>query len=157
MARLILLTVGVPSEPAIRELVSAYIRRMRPPFWVMEWQTVKEVSYQRGQETQAKIKEAQKLLSKIPENALMVLLDVKGAQWSTEALLVAVRNWRDSGRPVVFVVGGSLGVDSSVYQRADQRWSLSKLTFSHALAQLLVAEQIYRLATLDLGHPYHKA
>jgi len=157
MARLILLTVGVPSEPAIRELVSAYIRRMRPPFWEMEWQTVKEVSYQRGQETQAKIKEAQKLLSKIPENALMVLLDVKGAQWSTEALLVAVRNWRDSGRPVVFVVGGSLGVDSSVYQRADQRWSLSKLTFPHALAQLLVAEQIYRLATLDLGHPYHKA
>jgi len=157
MARLILLTVGVPSEPAIRELVSAYIRRMRPPFWEMEWQTVKEVSYQRGQEVQAKIKEAQKLLSKIPENALMVLLDVKGAQWSTEALLVAVRNWRDSGRPVVFVVGGSLGVDSSVYQRADQRWSLSKLTFPHALAQLLVAEQIYRLATLDLGHPYHKA
>ena len=111
MARLILLTVGVPSESAIRELVSAYIRRMRPPFWEMEWQTVKEVSYQRGQETQAKIKEAQKLLSKIPENALMVLLDVKGVQWSTEALLVAVRNWRDSGRPVVFVVGGSLGVD----------------------------------------------
>ncbi len=157
MARLILLTVGVPSESAIRELVSAYIRRMRAPFWEMEWQTVKEVSYQRGQETQAKIKEAQKLLSKIPENALMVLLDVKGVQWSTEALLVAVRNWRDSGRPVVFVVGGSLGVDSSVYQRADQRWSLSKLTFPHALAQLLVAEQIYRLATLDLGHPYHKA
>ncbi len=156
MSRLVLLTVGVPSERGLREAVAAYIERMHPPFWEMEWKTVSEVSYQRGQETQAKRKEAQRLLAKIPDHALVVLLDVDGVQWTTEALLVEVRRWRESGRPVILVVGGSLGVDPSLRERADQRWSLSKLTFPHGLAQLLVAEQVYRLATLDRGHPYHK-
>lgn len=156
MSRLVLLTVGTPPEGNIRDALMTYVRRMRHPFWELEWQTVAEVAYQRGQEAQAKAKEAQNLLAKVPTRSLVVLLDVEGTEWDTHDLLGQVRRWRESGRPVVFVVGGSLGVDASVVERSDVRWSLSRLTFPHGLAQLLVAEQLYRLATLDRGHPYHK-
>lgn len=156
MSRLVLLTVGTPPGGNIRDALMTYVRRMRPPFWELEWQTVAEVAYQRGQEQQAKAKEAQNLLAKVSTRSLVVLLDVEGTEWDTHDLLGQVRRWRESGRPVVFVVGGSLGVDASVVERSDVRWSLSRLTFPHGLAQLLVAEQLYRLATLDRGHPYHK-
>jgi 23S rRNA (pseudouridine1915-N3)-methyltransferase len=157
MVRMTLLTVGVPSEVGIRDAVQTYVRRMRPPFWELEWQHVPEVSFQRGQEASAKAREGQRLLAKVSSKAFLVLLAVDGTQWDTDGLLGEVRSWRDSGRPLVFLVGGSLGVDASVVTRADRRWALSPLTFPHGLAQLLVAEQLYRLATMDIGHPYHKA
>ncbi len=157
MPRIFLLTVGTPSDPAIAKAVREYVRRLKPPFGELTWTTVSEVGYRRSAADVARRQEGERILAKIPPRAFVVLLDVLGRQWSTEELLVEVRHWRESGRPVVFVVGGSLGVDAAVKNRADARWSLSRLTFPHALAQLLVAEQLYRLATIEAHHPYHKA
>lgn len=156
MSRMTLLTVGSPSDAHVRAALTNYLERMRPPFWELEWQTVKAVPYQRGEEARAKLKEGERLLARIGPPARMVLLDVAGTQWDTDEFLTSIRQWRDSGKPLIFVIGGSLGVDDRVRARADERWSLSRLTFPHGLAQLLVAEQLYRVATMDQGHPYHK-
>ncbi len=157
MPRLYLLTVGTPSERAIAKAVGEYVHRLQPPFWELTWTVVGEVGYRRGQQEMARRQEGERILAKIPPRAFAVLLDVLGQEWTTEELLVEVGRWRGFGRPLVFVVGGSLGVDDAVKQRADVSWSLSRLTLPHALAQLLVAEQLYRIAMIEAHHPYHKA
>jgi len=69
-----------------------------------------------------------------------------GLYWPTQA-----------GEPLSFIIGGPDGLDAAVLARAQLRWSLSALTFPHALVRILLAEQLYRAATVLAGHPYHRA
>lgn len=151
-----LVTVGVPRDRGLRDAVSEYVRRMRPPFWELHWEPVDEGPYRRGEETGAKDKEAARVLARLKPRDFVILLDVAGALWTTEELYARVAEWRDQGRDLVFVVAGSVGPGAALMARADQRWSLSPLTLAHGIAQLVASEQIYRIATMARGHPYHK-
>jgi 23S rRNA (pseudouridine1915-N3)-methyltransferase len=64
---------------------------------------------------------------------------------------------RSAGARVSFVIGGPDGLDEAIGARAQLRWSLSALTFPHALVRVLLAEQLYRASTVLAGHPYHRA
>ncbi len=101
--------------------------------------------------------EGQKILQKIPDNAWVVALEVTGKQLSTEQLAKQLQQWQQSTAQLVFVIGGADGLSAEVLQRANQYWSLSKLTFPHPLARLLMVEQIYRAWTINQNHPYHRA
>lgn len=100
--------------------------------------------------------EGRKVLQKIEPSEQVVLLDEAGRQWSSSELADRLRRWQDSGRDLSFVIGGPDGVDEDCRVRADQRWSLSRLTLPHGLARVLVAEQLYRAWTMTTGHPYHR-
>src|SRR5690348_4027260 len=86
----------------------------------------------------------------------VVALDGRGENWGSEELARQLSNWRMAGRDVAFLIGGADGHSASVLKRADQRWSLGELTLPHMLVRLIVAEQLYRAATIIAGHPYHR-
>jgi 23S rRNA (pseudouridine1915-N3)-methyltransferase len=104
----------------------------------------------------AKADEATRLLAAIPERAYVVALDERGEPWSTRELAARLERWMQESPEVVWLVGGADGLAPECLTRADARWSLSRLTFPHALVRVLLAEQIYRAVSLLRGHPYHR-
>jgi 23S rRNA (pseudouridine1915-N3)-methyltransferase len=86
----------------------------------------------------------------------VVALDERGAAWTTRVLAERLARWRDDARDVAFVVGSADGLADSVKRGADAVVALSGLTLPHGLVRIVVAEQIYRAASLLAGHPYHR-
>lgn len=110
-----------------------------------------------GSTAKNKIKEGEALLGCVPERAHVVALDNRGKSWSTKELATELTRWQELGKPVSLLVGGPDGLDDATFQRADQKWSLSPLTFPHPLVRVVVIEQIYRAYSLTINHPYHRA
>lgn len=100
--------------------------------------------------------EGEKVLAAIPKGALVVALEVKGRNWSTEKLAGQLDGWRQQGRDVALLVGGPEGLSEACRQRADIQWSLSPLTLPHPLVRVVVAEQLYRAWSILSNHPYHR-
>ena len=90
------------------------------------------------------------------KDALVVALDERGRAWTTRVLADHLRQWRDDGRDVAFVIGSADGLDPGLKRRAAARVALSALTLPHGLVRVLFAEQVYRAASLLAGHPYHR-
>ena len=101
--------------------------------------------------------EGDRMLAEIRPADWVVALDVDGRAHSTEALGARLEFWLSQGRRVVLTVGGPDGLDERLVKRADERWSLSALTLPHGLVRVVVAEALYRAASLRAGHPYHRA
>lgn len=110
-----------------------------------------------GQADASRTYEGKHLLAALPAGAQVVLLDVAGEVVTSEAFAEKLRRWRDGGtRQLAFIIGGHWGVADDVRQRANWCWALSKLTFTHEMARVLAAEQVYR-ALARLGNvPYAK-
>jgi 23S rRNA (pseudouridine1915-N3)-methyltransferase len=90
------------------------------------------------------------------KGALIVALDERGRPWTTRVLADHLARWRDDARAVAFVVGSADGLADAVRQGAAEVVSLSALTLPHGLVRVIVAEQLYRAASLLAGHPYHR-
>ena len=100
--------------------------------------------------------EGKRIISALPKGDMVVALDVKGVSWSTEKLSSSLGKWMQSGVGVSLLVGGPDGLSQDCLQRAQQQWSLSKLTLPHPLVRVVVAEQLYRAWTILNNHPYHR-
>lgn len=100
--------------------------------------------------------EGDRMLATLPRDAHVVALDVAGKEWSTPELAETLARWLESGRDVALLVGGPDGLSPACLKRADQRWSLSKLTFPHPVVRIILAEQIYRAWSILQHHPYHR-
>jgi 23S rRNA (pseudouridine1915-N3)-methyltransferase len=90
------------------------------------------------------------------KGATVVALDERGKPWTTRELARHFERWREDGRDVAFVIGSADGLADSVKRNAAATVALSALTLPHGLVRVLLAEQIYRAATLLAGHPYHR-
>ena len=101
-------------------------------------------------------KEGDAMLAAIPNGDKVIALEVLGKTWSTEQLAQQTESWRMDGYNISLLVGGPDGLDPRCTARADQAWSLSKLTLPHPMVRILLAEQIYRAWTLMNNHPYHR-
>jgi 23S rRNA (pseudouridine1915-N3)-methyltransferase len=106
---------------------------------------------------QARREEGRQLLAAIPHDCHVIALDVRGKGWRTEQLATQLHDWLGSGRDVALLVGGPDGLAPDCLARAAQAWSLSPLTFPHALVRVVIAEQLYRAWTIYSGHPYHRS
>lgn len=104
----------------------------------------------------ARAAEGEKLLER-SRDCHRVVLDERGAAWSSIELADRLKGWLPQGRDVAFLVGGPDGHGAEVMAQAAERWSLSRLTLPHALVRILVAEQLYRAWSLTANHPYHRA
>ena len=101
--------------------------------------------------------EGSRLLAQVAPNSFVVALDRSGYQVSSDKLAAYMGQWRDSGKQLVtFLIGGPLGLSSEVVQSADLVLSLSKMTFTHEMARLLLLEQLYRGFSILAGTKYHK-
>lgn len=95
-------------------------------------------------------------LAALGANDHVVALEVGGKPISTESLAESLRLWLPQGRSISLLIGGPEGLSPAAKQRADEQWSLSRLTLPHPLVRILIAEQVYRAWTLLKGHPYHR-
>lgn len=104
-----------------------------------------------------KASEAAALLGKIPAGHKLIGLTEKGETLSSEYFARLIASYRDGGAPgLAFVIGGADGLGADLLAKADKRVSLSPITLPHGLARIVLAEQIYRAATILAGHPYHR-
>lgn len=110
-----------------------------------------------GSVEQQREREAEMLLRAVPAGARLVALDERGDNWSTVELAARLQRWRDDAEDVVFAIGGADGHGPALRSAAHATWSLSRLTLPHALARVIVIEQLYRAWSLLNGHPYHRA
>ncbi len=139
------------------DALNRYVKRIRH-FYPLE---VTEVAAERGRQSQSDVAiiraQSARLLAAIPDRGTVVVLDERGqmidslkfARWF-ERLTI------DSPHGISFVVGGDVGLDDSVRQRADKVLSLSAMTLPHQLARVVLVEQIYRACTLMRNIAYHK-
>lgn len=103
-----------------------------------------------------KNKEAESILAKLLPSDFVVLLDEKGAEYSSVEFSSFLQKRMNSGvKNLVFVVGGAFGFSDKMYERANSKLSLSKMTFSHQLIRLIFAEQLYRAFTILKNEKYH--
>jgi 23S rRNA (pseudouridine1915-N3)-methyltransferase len=100
--------------------------------------------------------EAQKLLGSVRKDEFVVALDEHGTQMTTRALAGWLQARMQDGRDLAFLIGGPDGFSPEVLARSDLRWSLSQLTFPHALVRVVLAEQLYRAHGVLTNHPYHR-
>ncbi len=110
-----------------------------------------------GSVNQCRREEAGRIIAALPPRSQVIALAETGTLLSTSEWATHLAHGRQNGHDVTFLIGGPDGLDPVCMARADRIWSLSRLTFPHALVRILVAEQLYRALTLLENHPYHRA
>ena len=102
--------------------------------------------------------EAALLERAVPSGALMCMLDERGTVETSPAFAARLGGWRDTGRSdVALIIGGADGIDPAFRARADHKLSFGKMVWPHMLVRVMVAEQLYRAASILSGGPYHRA
>ena len=104
---------------------------------------------------QQKEREGELILQRLSTTDTLVLLDEKGTEFRSIEMAVWLQKKQLSARRLVFVIGGPYGFSPEVYDRANEKLSLSRLTFSHQMVRLVFVEQLYRACTIIKGEPYH--
>jgi 23S rRNA (pseudouridine1915-N3)-methyltransferase len=151
--KLRVLWIGKTRDAHLNSLINDYTARIRR-FLPMDVVETKEV---RADESKRVRAEGEKLLSTLDSTDRVVLLDPAGKTWTSPQFAEFVgKHMREDARRLTFVIGGFSGVSEDVTRRAEVRWSLTPLTFTHDLCRVLVLEQLYRALTIIHGHPYSK-
>jgi len=133
-----------------------YARRM-PPDMPLILNAIKPGHRTAGEDgARARQVEAERVLAALPAACVPVVLDERGTQATTRELAAWLQGWMTEGVSPAFVIGGADGLDASVKARAGKLLGLSKLTLPHALARVMLAEQLYRAVCIIKGHPYHR-
>ncbi|MCR5710002.1 MAG: 23S rRNA (pseudouridine(1915)-N(3))-methyltransferase RlmH [Bacteroidales bacterium] len=147
---------GKTTEDYLREGIGIYAGRLRhyTSFELVELPDLRQASSLSAE--QVKQKEGEILLKSVRTGDHLVLLDERGTELSS---VEWARNLEQKAahlpKDLVFVIGGPYGFSPSVYSRADERLSLSRMTMSHQLVRLVFLEQLYRAFTIIRGEPYH--
>ena len=152
--RLRVIWTGKTKDLRLRELQSDYEKRLSH-FTRCEVVEIRESS---GAGSKAGIDKGSRSISdRLSNGAVAVLLDPKGSEWSSQDLAAQIQRWENQGtKEVAFIVGGPHGVSPELAERAQQRWSLSRLTLTHEMARVVLLEQLYRAYTIIHGLPYQK-
>ncbi len=104
----------------------------------------------------ARAEEGRRLRANLPAGAEVIALEVSGRAVDTPTIAQQIAEWQRTGRSVAFLVGGPDGLERELVREADAVWSLSALTFPHALVRVMLAEQLYRALSILHKHPYHR-
>ena len=106
-------------------------------------------------ESQQKEREGELILKQIQSTDTVVLLDEHGKEFRSIEFADWIQKKQNTARRLIFVIGGPYGFSNDVYERANEKISLSQMTFSHQMVRLIFTEQIYRACTIIKGEPYH--
>lgn len=153
--KLTLLSVGDKLPAWANTAVAEYLKRM-PREARVELVEIKPEKRTGQSADSIKAIEATRLLDKLPAGARLLALDEHGREVTTKELADLMARWMAEGRDVALVIGGADGLAPSLLDKAEAKLSLSRLTLPHALARVLLAEQLYRAISLLNNHPYHR-
>ena len=151
-----LLTIGKTDDVSLQELIDTYVSRLG--FYnKFELEIIPDLKKTKNLDVQQqKSAEGKLILSKVTPSDFLVLLDENGKQYSSEGFSEYIQKRLNSGmKQLIFVVGGPYGFSEEVYARANNKISLSKMTFSHQMVRLFFVEQLYRAFTILKNEPYH--
>jgi len=133
-----------------------YLKRF-PPDWKVEVKAIK-AEPREGKPIPAIMQaEAQRIEAAMDRGVRRIILDERGTRLTSVDLSRRAEAWMHDGRDVVFVIGGADGIDPALKQTADETMRLSDLTLPHAMARVMLLEQLYRAWSLLHNHPYHRA
>lgn len=155
--RITLIENGKTRDPFIREGVELYQRRVvrYVPFQI---ETLPDLKNSRNLTMKEVLeKEGHTLLKRLKKEDYVILLDERGREFHSISFAEYLNGLEGKVNQLIFVIGGPYGFSDKVYERADARLSLSKLTFSHQLVRVIFMEQLYRAFTILKGEPYHHA
>jgi len=154
--KIVLLTIGKTSEKYLIEGIAQYQKRLKhyTHFEMIEISNLKNASNFSNAELMKK--EGELILKELQNSDHLVLLDVKGKNFTSPKFAQKLQSWMLSGKKrLVFVIGGAYGFSEDVYARENEKLSLSKMTFTHKMVRLFFVEQIYRGYTILNNEPYH--
>lgn len=153
---ILLICIGKTDEKPIEELVQKYEKRL-PAYWNYQRIEIPDVKNRKNlSESQQKEKEAALILEKTDASDFIILLDENGKQMNSMEFAEDInQRMNQSVKRLVYVIGGPYGFAPEIYQRANARLSLSKMTFTHQMVRLFFTEQLYRAFTIFQGKPYH--
>jgi 23S rRNA (pseudouridine1915-N3)-methyltransferase len=132
-----------------------YARRL-PRQFPLDLVELKPEPRDRGRSVEQMLAAEAKRITAASGGCHVVALDERGERWTTARLAQALRDWRERGLDVAFVIGSADGLSTDFKHNAKVVMSLSALTLPHGLVRVLLVEQIYRAASLLRGHPYHR-
>ena len=149
--KLVILAVGKGRNSPEHDLATSYIKRLPEGGEIWEIDSKLPAGPRRQQD------ETRLLLRLVPDNAILVCLDPRGKDISSELLASKIGSWRDEGQQAVyFAIGGADGHDRDIHQRADLMMSFGSAIWPHMLFRAMLAEQLYRASAILSGHPYHR-
>jgi len=151
-----LLAIGKTDDKNLQTLIENYQNRLKH-YIKFELEIILDIKNVKNlTKNQQKEKEGELLLNKIQNTDVLILLDEKGIQFRSIEFSKFLQKKMNSGiKQLVFIIGGPYGFSDAVYKKAQQKISLSKMTFSHQMIRLFVVEQIYRAFTILRNEPYH--
>lgn len=154
--KLLLIAVGAKLPLWAQAAFDDYAKRL-PPDWRLSVKSVKLAQRAQTYDAVAAMAQERKSIEAlIPQGAHVVALDERGDAPTSLALAREIEGWMTLGRAVVLVIGGPDGLDAQFKQSAAQRLRLSNLTLPHAMARVLLIEQLYRAWSIHAQHPYHR-
>ena len=155
--KIILLAVGTKMPSWVTEAFTDYQKRF-PPEMKLVLEEIPPVKRNgKNSDNKAKEQEAKLILEALPKKAYIVALDERGKQYTSLEMGDKVGKWQNLGMDVVLIVGGPNGLTDEVRNKANELWSLSKLTLPHPLVRVFLAETIYRGYSIFANVPYHRA
>ena len=151
----ILILVGKTQSKIFKVGIDDYVSRIEHymPFSITiipELKNTKSLS-----EDQQKQKEGELILKEIQPSDTVVLLDEHGAEFRSVEYANWLKQKQNTARRLIFIIGGPYGFSPDIYARANEKISLSRMTFSHQMVRLIFTEQLYRACTIIKGEPYH--
>ncbi len=151
-----LILVGKTSKSYFQEAIAEYTKRILR-YTSFEIKVIPEIRNAKNlSESQVKDLEGNFILKQTDSSDFIVLLDDKGKSFTSKEMAFWLEQKQtQSIKKVVFVIGGAYGFSESVYARANEKISLSKLTFSHQIVRPIFLEQLYRCFSIINGEPYH--
>jgi len=158
--KITVVSVGKIKEKYLKEAINEYVKRLSKYIKLK----LVEVAYEKASENLSEKEkkniidlEGERILNKIKKRQFVIVLDLKGKQKTSEEFSNQFGKLQlDGNSDVVFVIGGSLGLSKQVLERANDKISFSKMTFTHQLMKVILLEQIYRAYKIMKNEPYHK-
>jgi 23S rRNA (pseudouridine1915-N3)-methyltransferase len=149
--KLVILAVGKARNSPEHALAASYIKRLP------EGGEIREVESKLAAGPKRQLDEAKLLLRHVPDNTILVCLDQRGKDMSSELLASRICNWRAEGQKTIyFAIGGADGHNNMVHKRADLLIAFGTAIWPHLLFRAMLAEQLYRSSAILSGHPYHR-
>lgn len=152
-----IIALGKIKEKFLQDGINEFLKRLTP-YTSMEIIELSPIEIKDENLTQKVLEqEGEKILAQIKPNTFVITMEIDGANLSSEKFANKIQEISNQGiGELVFVIGSSCGISKAVSQRANFKLSLSKMTFLHQFARLLLIEQLYRAFKILKGETYHK-
>lgn len=154
--KLSLMVVGETDDAKLQGAIDRYIGRLKH-YCSFEVEVLKSPKqFKKLGQSELKVAEGNLILDNLSNQDFLVLLDEKGTEFSSIAFSEKLQKWLNSGhKRIVFLIGGAFGFSEEVYQRANFKLGLSKMTLTHQMVRLFFTEQLYRAFTILKNEKYH--